>query len=446
MAWPADKRFMTVEQFKAHVDALDFSKWRPIGIVWHNTAEPTLKRWHEVPRERWMVNLESYYKGQGWNGGPHLFIDDQADGIGLFNPLNARGTHSPSFNAQWIGIEHVGDYAREDDDSGAGLRVKMNGIAATAILCARLGIDPATHIKLHKEDPRTDHDCPGRDMAEDKAAMIQSVIEYMGEGGDHGPAWAHVADPPVSRPGPTPEPPEPVVTLVTTTDDLNLRSGSSQGARSLAKLNRGTDLAEIGAPVMNGSTRWLRVRDVEGKREGWVAAKYTKAKKEVVSNQPDQQHPGPHNEEPPSAPVEPAEAVVFRAEGKMSTFGGPADEGMSEIEGLAIFETMKEAEAHGAADFFMGADEAGAIGLGRRLHVEKLYVACRWNYQETLRAFLQDAVAHVSANGKTVLMRPMDWGPNVNTGRAADLSPGGAEALGLSTDDTCEVVIYASGK
>jgi rare lipoprotein A (peptidoglycan hydrolase) len=78
--------------------------------------------------------------------------------------------------------------------------------------------------------------------------------------------------------------------------------------------------------------------------------------------------------------------------------------------------------------------------------VEKLYVACRWNYHETSRHFLQDSVAHVSANGRTVLARPMDWGPNENTGRVADLSPGLAEALGLSTDDTCSVTVYASGK
>ena len=81
------------------------------------------------------------------------------------------------------------------------------------------------------------------------------------------------------------------------------------------------------------------------------------------------------------------------------------------------------------------------------LRVEKLYIACRWNYQQTSRAFLQDSVAHVSANGRTVSnVRPMDWGPNERTGRVADFSPGLAEALGLSTNDTCEVTIYASGK
>ena len=434
MAWPAVKKFLTPQQFREHANTLDFSTWRPIGIVIHNTAEPTLKRWHEVPRERWMDNLESYYKGLGWNGGPHLFIDDGEDGIGLFNPLNRRGTHSPSFNAQWLGFEHVGDYAKEDDDAGPGLKVKLNGIAAMAIVCAKLGIDPRTHIKLHKEDPRTDHDCPGKDMAEDKEKIIDAVVEYMGHGGDHGPNWGHVVDPPATAPGPTPAPTEPVATLVVNTEGLNLRERSSQGSRSMAQLAKGMGLAEISAAVMNGATRWLHVRAMALGKEGWISAKYASkweppATDTVVVPRPSD-----------------ADSVVFHVEGKMSTFGGPEDDGMSKTEGLAIFETSEEAQANDAADFFMPAFEAGAEGLGRRLRAEKLYVACRWNYQETLRAFLQDAVAHVSANGRTVLMRPMDWGPHEDTGRVADLSPGGAEALGLSTDDTCSVTVYKSGK
>lgn len=433
MAWPAVKKFLTPQQFREHVNTLDFSAWRPIGIVIHNTAEPTLKRWHEVPRERWMNNLESYYKGLGWNGGPHLFIDDGEDGIGLFNPLNRRGTHSPSFNAQWLGFEHVGDYAKEDDDAGPGLQVKNNGIAAMAIVCAKLGIDPATHIKLHKEDPRTDHDCPGKDMAEDKAKIIQAVIEYMGHGGDHAPNWAHVVDPPVIAPGPQPAPVEPVVSLVTTVDDLNLRESSSAGSARVVSLPKGMQLAEIGPPVSNGATGWKHVRAPAIGKEGWVAARFTgPIPLAVVPSTPD------------TAPT--VEPVVFHVAGKMSTFGGPGDTGMSATEGLAIFESIEEAEAHGAADFFMPASEAGAEGLGRRLREEMLYVACRWNYHETSRHFLQDSVAHVSANGRTVLARPMDWGPNENTGRVADMSPGLANALGLSTDDTCEVTIYVGGK
>lgn len=263
--WPADKRFMTPEQFKAHVAALDFSSWRPIGVVWHNTASPTLKRWHEFSREHWMSGLESYYKGLGWNGGPHLFCDDGSDGIGLFNPLDHRGTHSPSFNAQYVGIEHVGDYGSEDDDSGLGLRVKSNGIMATAIICARLGIPvDGEHIKLHKEDPRTDHDCPGKDMAQDKLRSIQAVLEYMGTGGDHDPNWDHVVDPPKE-----PKMHDEGVALI---DGLNVRSISSTSGIVQAVLNAG-DAVHVTGEAMNGDTKWLSIKRPHNSI-GWVAAKY----------------------------------------------------------------------------------------------------------------------------------------------------------------------------
>ena len=36
---------------------------------------------------------------------------------------------------------------------------------------------------------------------------------------------------------------------------------------------------------------------------------------------------------------------------------------------------------------------------------------------------------------------PADWGPNIETGRVADLSPGVARALGLKTDDNCTLEI-----
>ena len=195
---------------------------------------------------------------------------------------------------------------------------------------------------------------------------------------------------------------------------------------------------------MNGSTKWLHVSvDAGGSggvdlvAEGWVAARFVALLPPPVAPTPEFVAPAP-----PSVAPE----VVFHVEGKVSTFGGPHDTGMDAIEGLAIFETIEEAQAHGAADFFMPASEAGAEGLGRRLRVETHYIACRWNYHETSRHFLQDSVAHVSANGRTVTARPMDWGPNENTGRVCDMSPAGAEALGLSTDDTCEVTIYKSGK
>ena len=69
----------------------------------------------------------------------------------------------------------LGDYDREEFDSGRGLAVQQNAVAAIAILSAALGIDPET-MRLHREDPKTDHHCPGDNV--DKTAFIQAVRGY----------------------------------------------------------------------------------------------------------------------------------------------------------------------------------------------------------------------------------------------------------------------------
>lgn len=436
--WPADKRFMTPDQFREHVAALDFTSWKPIGIVWHNTASPDLKRWHEFSRAHWMVGLENYYKKQGWNGGPHLFCDDGPDGIGLFNALNRRGTHSPSFNAQWIGIEHVGDYNKEDDDAGPGLKVKTNGIIATAILCARLGIPvDAAHIKLHKEDPRTDHDCPGKDMAQDKAKSIQAVLEYMGTGGDHGPDWDHVVDIPTG--------PQPPVTKfgIVNEDGLNIRSISSASGVIVGVLNKG-DKVGIVSDAMNGASKWLCIERPHSS-VGWVNARYVD---EGTPNALPISTLLEPNDFPLPKPPADIKHVVFKAEGKMSTFGGPNDTGMTPTEGLALYDTPSQFVKAGIGDWLLSASEAGASGVGRRLDPARLYVACRWDYKVTTKTFLRTARIRVT-NPKTdraEFARAVDWGPNVRTKRAADLSPGLAKALGLDTNDECLVEVFGQAR
>jgi len=143
-------------------------------------------------------------------------------------------------------------------------------------------------------------------------------------------------------------------------------------------------------------------------------------------------------------PVLSARKVLFQTAGKMSTFGGPQDGGVAPAEGLALFTSDIQMIAAGLSSYLLTEQQAGAPGLARRLNPKKFYIACRWNTDDY--PDLRDAVAHVSANGKTFEARPVDWGPNVNTGRAADLSPGLAEALGLETDDECTVVVYEDGK
>src|SRR6266508_2830856 len=142
-------------------------------------------------------------------------------------------------------------------------------------------------------------------------------------------------------------------------------------------------------------------------------------------------------------PAQPEE-ILFRVEGKMSTFGGPHDLGMAANEDLALF-TKADLQNSKYAYLFLLAPPPGTSGLGRRLNPDQYYFACRWNYAETPREFLRRALARVEnpVNGRAVDARPVDWGPHPSTGRVADLSPGLAAALGLDTDDIVRITISA---
>jgi hypothetical protein len=142
-------------------------------------------------------------------------------------------------------------------------------------------------------------------------------------------------------------------------------------------------------------------------------------------------------------PAQPEE-ILFRAEGKMSTFGGPLDLGMAPDEGLALFDKPDLTNPK-YAYLFLPAPPPGTSGLGRRLDPKQYYFACRWNYADTSKEFLRRALARVEnpANGRAADARPVDWGPHPSTGRVADLSPGLAAALALDTDDIVRITISA---
>jgi hypothetical protein len=152
----------------------------------------------------------------------------------------------------------------------------------------------------------------------------------------------------------------------------------------------------------------------------------------------------PQRKKPANKKVEPVEEILFRVEGKMSTFGGPKDTGMSADEGLALF-TQADMQNPKYSYLFLPTPAPGTTGLGRRLSPDKYYFACRWNYNETPKEFLKRALARVEnpSNGRVADARPVDWGPNISTGRVADLSPGLAAALGLKTDDVVRITISA---
>lgn len=146
----------------------------------------------------------------------------------------------------------------------------------------------------------------------------------------------------------------------------------------------------------------------------------------------------------PAQAAQPAGTKIVT--GNMSVFGGVDDEGMTPTENLALVWDEPTA-ANYPNWFFTKAEKPHLPGYGRRLKPGLHYVATRWKYTETPKSFLQKptttcTVFNPTTGKKLEGVRPIDWGPNLDTtGRDVDLSPAVAEALGLDTDDICTVWI-----
>jgi hypothetical protein len=256
-----------IEEFKTYLHGLNYNNWRPSGIVQHNTASPTLHQWwHSVPPAQRMQNLISYYRDElGWSAGPHAFVDGVS--IWVLTDFNVSGVHSPSWNATRLGIEMVGDYDTEDDESGGGKKVLDMSTALFGECCAYFGWEPNNDkIKQHKEDPATDHDCPGRNVV--KSEFLADVTQYMGDGGDH-----------------TPDPPDVVEVIgvvynLAAGDTLNIRAAASTSAPIIGVAENG-DIVTVVGEAYNSTTRWFRLRfgDPAGTGvgvHGWASASYIK--------------------------------------------------------------------------------------------------------------------------------------------------------------------------
>ena len=131
--------------------------------------------------------------------------------------------------------------------------------------------------------------------------------------------------------------------------------------------------------------------------------------------------------------------ALLKLSGKVSSFGGPEDMGVSPSEGLAFIYSVED-----APHLFLPYQPPNTSGLARRLNPDQHYIAVRWNYDETPRDLLLKEKAQVSASsGKTLTAYPADWGPHTNTGRVADISPGLMMDLGIQTDDSVQVIFPA---
>jgi hypothetical protein len=178
MAIPYVGQRKTAQEFRQYLDSLQFTTFNPTFVTLHHTAAPSLAQRQKGFEPQHLLNLRDYYQNTlGWSGAPHLFIDDQQDGIIVFQRMDRRGVHAVSFNSKSWGVEMLGYYDIEPFDSGRGAVVRDNAMRALAIMCERLGVDADT-IKFHRDDPKTKKTCPGTLVK--KQDVISRVHTLMG--------------------------------------------------------------------------------------------------------------------------------------------------------------------------------------------------------------------------------------------------------------------------
>lgn len=164
---------------RTYLSSIKKMYWSPTGITLHNTSVPDISDRPNGFTESHMRNLAGYYTGQGWKSGPSFFVDQNK--IWAFSPIERRGTHSPSFNTKYIGVEMLGEYTSDSFDSGDGAKIRANAVLLMAELCIHFGFNPETDIKLHKEDKKTTHKtCPGKHVIKSEViSEVKDMIEKL---------------------------------------------------------------------------------------------------------------------------------------------------------------------------------------------------------------------------------------------------------------------------
>lgn len=176
------KKAFTPWEFQVYCK--DFAKiqrsWKPSGVVLHNTAIPNLAKVQSyLDKSQWTFpqlidNWWVRYIKLGWPSGPHLFV--MPDKIWLATPLDVRGTHSPSFNKDYWGIEVVGDFSTEVMSK----EHRLTTLSAIKSLYSILGTKPTDKsFRFHGEDPRTSHKgCPGKNIHPKSGWIAELMNSY----------------------------------------------------------------------------------------------------------------------------------------------------------------------------------------------------------------------------------------------------------------------------
>lgn len=253
----------TKDEFTHYVEEVVAPKlvWRPQGVVLHNTGSPTLAQFNRGPHgpisdQQRILNSVPDWQKRGFSGAPHLYI--LPGRIVSANPLWKKGTHSPSWNSTFWGIEMAGDFDREAFPP----ETKDYALHALACLYAALGKEPSnSSFHFHKEDPATTHKgCPGKNVGTKVQwiADIHSRMSFLHPGG-------HSDEPVFEDNKKTGE-----VFGVAADDFLFMRSAAGAANKAIGKLVLGEKVAILADP----NTGWIQVKAKD--ITGWVAERYIK--------------------------------------------------------------------------------------------------------------------------------------------------------------------------
>jgi hypothetical protein len=123
--------------------------------------------------------------------------------------------------------------------------------------------------------------------------------------------------------------------------------------------------------------------------------------------------------------------------GKISTFGGVNDSGMTRKEGLSLYE---HSEADKRPDLFVPRGTDLEEGTSQRLRPNGLYFAYRFDLSPQggfNRLKLQHTIwmFRNPKNSLSVALSLVDWGPHENTDKTFDISPYASELLRVKTGE-----------
>lgn len=125
-------------------------------------------------------------------------------------------------------------------------------------------------------------------------------------------------------------------------------------------------------------------------------------------------------------------------EGRVSWFGGPRDTGIGPTDTGAITgERVRDLNVP---------EDPGAPTLASRPE-DYYWVAMRFSYSPNGRSFWRDArlLLRNPSTGRSIVVRPVDWGPHTRTRRIIDLSPQAISDLGLVTDEQVLIAFASPG-